>query len=633
MKLFFLYVNNNGLFCPLQANFTSESRFSFFIIDGKPQLNIKRNHRTLLPTCFFSSESVSLSEETLAGNCCFEKIYVSGVVGQNGSGKSSLANVLAHMFTADFREEFVAIFESGDIDRPYDVYYHLYHSIDDNPYLTESCVVGKNNRKLFSFHEVDKDGLPPIRYVYYSPCYTPEHLMLLDGTDFAFDLSTTGLLRHKAESGYTFSPLLSFDTTEIVNVLTVSAAMKQKEIDRKFNVFKIAGVSAVTVQPSHVHSTFLREYVNTLNPDQDTEIDFFANKESADEVSCLKAEIFVGYICAVVRNKIKTSSGFNDYESFLLDLLTKADYSTPLVKRFEEMYHALEKYKEKLIGSQHQYDLKVMVSIDGVLGVIEGVDSCRRSSSIEVYGGYIKFKYDVNGDGFLIACKMLNAYANSGVDDEYLEIFFNPSISSGEMSFLALWGRLYRWMIEFKRRYQINDGIDLILFLDEVETLLHPAWQQELVQQMIIFFETLLPKVRVHMIFASHSPILLSDIPRNNVVFLKYDEVNSGKGDRKVPNTFASNIFDLYRDSFFMQNGTMGAFAKSKVDALLTKVNSMSEKDSNVKITEDDLRLAYLIGDPFISRMIWRRLDEVLNEEEEVEYEMKTMSGDGYEKD
>ena len=116
-------------------------------------------------------------------------------------------------------------------------------------------------------------------------------------------------------------------------------------------------------------------------------------------------------------------------------------------------------------------------------------------------------------------------------------------------------------------------------------------------------------------------------------MFLKFDEVTSGKGDRKVPNTFASNIFDLYRDSFFMQNGTMGAFAKSKVDALLTKVNSMSEKDSNVKITEDDLRLAYLIGDPFISRMIWRRLDEVLNDEEEVEYEMKTMSGDGYEKD
>ena len=120
------------------------------------------------------------------------------------------------------------------------------------------------------------------------------------------------------------------------------------------------------------------------------------------------------------------------------------------------------------------------------------------------------------------------------------------------------------------------------------------------------------------MIFSTHSPILLSDIPTGNVVFLREENgriaVNNGK-DRR---TFASNIFDLYRDSFFMEQGTMGAFAASKVNALLQKFRLPGEKDvRHIEPDElkDDLKLAMLIGDPFISRLIWRRLDALVEDD------------------
>ena len=96
----------------------------------------------------------------------------------------------------------------------------------------------------------------------------------------------------------------------------------------------------------------------------------------------------------------------------------------------------------------------------------------------------------------------------------------------------------------------------------------------------------------------SHSPIVLSDIPNNNVIYLKRSKnelTNIIYSDKK---TFGSSIIDLYSDTFYFDNKLpMGSFAKDYI-------NSLYEKMCDKRISEEEkdslLKKVDLIGDELI---------------------------------
>jgi len=201
---------------------------------------------------------------------------------------------------------------------------------------------------------------------------------------------------------------------------------------------------------------------------------------------------------------------------------------------------------------------------------------------------------------------------------EAFTLYFDPPISSGEMSYLSMYARLDQGLPESGNQ---------IVFLDEVETTLHPQLQTEIVSRTIAFLSFARPSLKCHVIFASHSPMLLSDIPLENVVFLK-----DGRQVEVKQKTFASNIFDLYKESFFMQGGTLGAFATMKVNVLLNKLRPQYEAEQDGVVVEKqggephvlsraDLQTARLIGDPFLSKFLWHKIgyadDEIAHNPQE----------------
>lgn len=217
----------------------------------------------------------------------------------------------------------------------------------------------------------------------------------------------------------------------------------------------------------------------------------------------------------------------------------------------------------------------------------------------------------------------------------FLDFDTEPRMSAGERAFFDTWGRLYHHyrepvdmqnkapngeVVDVLKPSTWPDSEDAIVFFDEAETTMHPDWQRRIVRESIWFFEAFAPWVHPHIIFATHSPILLSDIPAGNVILLERTKGENGADRSKVrtiekTKAFASNIFDLYRDSFFFRTGgTMGAFAMSKVDALLNKLNECGTVADEQEI-DDVLQLAKLIGDPFISRVIWKRLDAFVDDD------------------
>lgn len=170
---------------------------------------------------------------------------------------------------------------------------------------------------------------------------------------------------------------------------------------------------------------------------------------------------------------------------------------------------------------------------------------------------------------------------------------FDPSdMSAGECSFFNLFALLYRRL----NSSQNSIAGPIMLFLDEVESTLHPGWQREMVYNVIWFLEHYAKDCKVHVIFSTHSPILLSDIPKENCVFLeKKDGVTKVVelcGQAGEDNTFGANIFDMYYHSFFMQDGTIGKFAMSKIYNL----ERLGTADQN--------RVVRLVGDPFVRGML-----------------------------
>ena len=70
--------------------------------------------------------------------------------------------------------------------------------------------------------------------------------------------------------------------------------------------------------------------------------------------------------------------------------------------------------------------------------------------------------------------------------------------------------------------------------------------------------------------------------------------------------TFGANIHTLLSDSFFMEDGLMGEFAKSKIDKAIKLLNQEH-------LTQDDLKyceqIISIIGEPIVKNQLQRMLD------------------------
>lgn len=149
-------------------------------------------------------------------------------------------------------------------------------------------------------------------------------------------------------------------------------------------------------------------------------------------------------------------------------------------------------------------------------------------------------------------------------------------ISDGEASLLSLMARLWDAIEESKEASSSDKG-SYIIILDEFEVGFHPEWQKESIERLLSFFKIFDSKF--HLIITTHSPIILSDIPNDNIIYLeneKYSNICKVSKPKDMERTFGANIYNLYRSSFFM-NGLMGTFAKEKIDGVIKDLRGVSQ--------------------------------------------------------
>jgi len=189
-------------------------------------------------------------------------------------------------------------------------------------------------------------------------------------------------------------------------------------------------------------------------------------------------------------------------------------------------------------------------------------------------------------------------------------------LSSGEQELLNLLSRLY-YGITIKPQKFHHISSPRILLLDEAEIGFHPDWQRQYVKMLTEFMSYMRVRAGVdfQIIITSHSPIILSDVPVSCVNFLRRE----GDVTELVNNeqeTFGENVFRLYRRAFFMENGLVGEFAKTKIQALEEAIEAG-------EVTETIRKQVEMIGDERIREYLMRRMGEHNVDAEIAYYEAK----------
>lgn len=175
------------------------------------------------------------------------------------------------------------------------------------------------------------------------------------------------------------------------------------------------------------------------------------------------------------------------------------------------------------------------------------------------------------------------------------------------------------------------------LIFEEIELYFHPEYQRKFIDYILKSFEnTNLKKIKgINILFITHSPFILSDIPKQNVLFLQTEEreIENEKGEKekkmlaipqvyKGDNTFGENIHQMLTDGFFITD-TKGAFVKSKIDEFLLFYNDRyhkSKKDFETRQKYFESLIA-LIGEDYVRRILTNHLKELKRHFEIEKYE------------
>ena len=141
-----------------------------------------------------------------------------------------------------------------------------------------------------------------------------------------------------------------------------------------------------------------------------------------------------------------------------------------------------------------------------------------------------------------------------------------------------------------------------MLFFDEIEITLHPELQRQLIMNICTFLQSFYKDIKFQIIFATHSPVILSDIPKTNVMFLEKKEGEYKSRIRNADiNSFAGNIGEMYYENFFMQE-TIGALAKYEIKNVLEFIKNKENKQAEYIINS--------IGDELLKRVLQNKLEE-----------------------
>ena len=515
-----------------------------------------------------------------------EIINITAIVGKNGSGKTSLldyiwSNIKDGISLTHWTARMIVMYLDTE-----DNITVLYHSNIEKPNYE-----GKIDFNFRSFpKDSDKLFLPlnQVQFIYYSDVFDS-----VKPGSRSWDLTTSGLITRAWEDysyrlndmGYerVFKNFLqSYQIIEYQQQIKFAINFKKGTIP-----FNLPDVIVIAV----IHSTTIKtKYIKELSFNIEIPLyDFYKLYKRKNFLFSLKWTIFLSVIDFTV------GSNWWVVEQSLKEIIED-------LKGGEFLF---EKWIKKILAKHNTF--KSISEHSNVLDIVDFFEKyLENNSNIDLINSEDEIR--ISRADWEEVSKMIDIYSNltSHIFSHFLT-FRWLELSAGERAFLKLFSRFYTQV----DRYSSDNYCILI---DEGTSNFHPQWQKEYLSTLI----EILPKVlfdkdddtpkKIQLLLSSHSPFVLSDLPKEHILFLDKDkegncQVVDGLTDKKQ--TFGANIHTLLTDTFFM-DGLVGNFAQQKINEVIKILDNPQNSTEDLKEVE---KIVNIIGEPILKRYLQKRID------------------------
>jgi hypothetical protein len=148
---------------------------------------------------------------------------------------------------------------------------------------------------------------------------------------------------------------------------------------------------------------------------------------------------------------------------------------------------------------------------------------------------------------------------------------------------------------------------DVNIVLDEIEVCFHPDYQRKFIKNLLEVLKRLKlnESFGIHLLMTTHSPFILSDIPSSQIMYLEEGERLQGNRLKGMPNPFAANVSEILHQSFFLDKGFMGEFARDRILSLARFLkDEATVEDVKFWIDQDIEAFLEELSEPYIKNQL-----------------------------
>lgn len=614
MNLIFIWIEEYKKIKNFQTNFGSK-----YIIDfNEKRIIIKPNKHFIKD--FFEVDK------------CDINIHMSAIVGENGTRKSTLLDfILEYIEKGSFEKGYITIFEDTGklyIDTNVDIQIEDKSNVvflkDEplDPVLGNLVTIffsnvfdvryfDNMNRNIELFEEGIKNfgnprlkDLPNIVNI-----TTNELLATYDNAEMVLDADAINQI---------------FFSNEYLDALEISEIL---EIPNKIYIKN----GQLDINLSMLSEKF-ENYINDFSFEDVASMHFNFQADN-DLIDILTLDIIKTY-CVDVAKVLRKYPGLN--EDMVIDAFFYGSNDEDILKIiYKEILEVLKYLQIENLSVIETKLNDIYVKYDKFLLL---------TRRIKIYEGLNKTYYLINNE---TTSKFIKFYRENFYSQGLISLHWSD-MSSGQSGLLNLFGRFYNVLheveedllsnlneIEYSEEYiEIENDIEKVtvlqrlkdykylLLLDECDLYFHPQWQKDWLYYFLRLIEILF-KGNVQVVLTTHSPFVLSDFPNSNVTFLSNKSLAKNDLEGSI-RTFGANINELFTNSFFISDGLMGKFAKSKINTFIKDFLNATpdEVDAN---KEQYKQFIDLIGEPLIKNKLLQIYNEkvVLSSNNSIENRIK----------